>query len=132
MALTTAVTILKYSTDGTVWNKLVDIITYPDFGSAPSKLDSTTLTQPTHKTNEFGLQETPDLTFEANYDKAALATIIGLAGDILKLKVEFGAAGTDGSITWDGQVAAYITGGGVDEIRKMTVGCSASTPIVIA
>lgn len=131
MAVSTALTILSYSTDGTTYTKLCDITSYPDFGASPSKLDSTDLTQPTFKTSILGLQEIPDLTFEANYDKTAYNAILALAGDTLKLKVEFGTAGADGVHTWDGQVAVYVNGGGVDEVRKMTITCSASTPIVV-
>lgn len=129
MAVSTAVTILKYSTDGIAFNKLVDIISYPDMGASPSKLDTTDLTQPKYKTSIFGLQEIPDLTFECNYDDTAYNTIIGLEGDDLKFKIEFGDTAADGSLAWDGQVSVFVTGGGVDEVRKMTVTCSASTAI---
>ena len=69
MAVNSAITVLKYATtQGGTYSKLSDITNYPDLGSAPSKLDSTDLTAPKYKTNIFGLQEAPDLSFEANYD----------------------------------------------------------------
>ena len=127
MATTTANTILNYSVDGTLFNKLVDIVSYPDMGSAPSKLDSTDLSATKFKTSILGLQEVPDLTFEANYDKTAYDLISGLT-DVYELQLIFND-GADGGLEWSGQVSVFINGGGVDEIRKMTVTCSAETEI---
>lgn len=129
MAISTANTILSYSSDGTEFNKLVDITNYPDLGATPSKLDTTDLTAKKFKTSILGLQEIPDLTFEANYDKEAYALIDGLK-DTYTFKLEFGENGVDGTFTWDGQVSVYTVGAGVDEVRKMSVTCSAETEIV--
>lgn len=129
MAISTAVTTLKYSTtQGGTYNKLVDIISYPDMGSAPSKLDTTDLSQASYKTSIFGLQETPDLTFECNYDEVAFNTINALGNTTYWFNLVFGTS--DGTFEWSGQVKIYANGGGVDEVRKMTVICSASTPIL--
>lgn len=117
------------STDGTAggtFAKLCDIISYPDMGSAPSKLDSTDLSATQYKTQIFGLQETPDLTFDANYDETILNTINGLTGTKF-LMLSFGTA--DGKFDWTGEIRAYANGGGVDEVRKMTIVVSAVTPI---
>lgn len=131
MAISTAITTLKYSTlPVTTYEKLVDIVNYPDLGASPSKLDTTDLTQPTFKTSILGLQEIPDLTFECNYDEAAYTAIVALAGQTLGFQLAFGSA--DGTFTWQGQVAVFANGAGVDEVRKMTVTVSTSTPIVFA
>lgn len=132
MAVNTSNTILSYSTDGTTWTKLADITNYPDLGASPSKLDTTTLTETKVKTSILGLQEVPDLTFEAIYDDAQFDAIALLEGDDLKFKLEFGASGADGAFTWDGQVSVFAMGGGVDEVRMMTITCSAETPITKA
>ena len=130
MAVNTANTILKYSTtQGGTYNKLVDIINYPDMGSSPSKLDSTDLTQTSRKTSILGLQDVPDLTFECNYDEAAYQAIVALADTTLWFHLEFGASGAYGTFEWSGQVSVFAMGGGVDEVRKMTVTVSASTEI---
>jgi hypothetical protein len=131
MAVSTQVTTLNYkSTEVGSFAKLVDITSYPDLGSAPSKLDTTDLSATKFKTSILGLQEVPDLTFEANYDADDYATISALEGDELFFQLVFGSA--DGSFTWKGQVAVYANGGGVDEVRKMTIVLSASTPITMA
>lgn len=132
MAVNTSNTILKYSTDGTTFTKVADITSYPDLGASPSKLDTTTLTATKFKTSILGLQEIPDLTFEALYDDASYDAIVALEGDDLKFKLEFGTAGADGVFTWDGQISVFTMGGSADEVRMMTITCSAETPIVKA
>lgn len=131
MAINTAGTYLKYSTDGTLYNTLSPILSYPDMGSTPSKLDTTDLSALKMKTSIHGLQEVPDLTFEANYDKTVYSTIKALIG-VQKLKLEFGETGADGAFTWEGTVDVYANGDGVDAVRKMTINCSAETEIVFA
>lgn len=131
MAVNTANTILKSSStkDGT-FTKLLDITSYPDMGSTPSKLDTTDLSATKLKTSILGLQETPDLTFEANYDLEKYAEISAMTGTHF-FRLEFGEDGKDGIFGWSGDIQIFITGGGVDEVRKMTVVLSAETPIEI-
>jgi hypothetical protein len=126
MAVSTQVTTLSSGTDGSSYTKLVDITSYPDLGSAPSKLDTTDLSATKFKTSILGLQEVPDLTFEANYDKASYQAISAMTGNRY-FKLTFGSG--EGSFTWQGQVQVYANGAGVDEVRKMTLVLSASTPI---
>ena len=126
MAVSTQVTTLSHSPTGSTYTKLVDITSYPDLGSSPSKLDTTDLSAVKFKTSILGLQEVPDLTFEANYDKTDYNRISKLTGN-QHFKLSFGTS--DGSFTWQGQVQIYPNGGGVDEVRKMTLVLSASTPL---
>ena len=134
MAISTATTTLKYTTDlvapydTPAPSKIVDIVNYPDLGSSPSKLDTTDLSQAKYKTSILGLQEVPDLTFEANYDETAFNTINGLSATY-HFVLEFGTDGADGTFSWDGQISVFANGASVDEVRKMTITCSASTPI---
>ena len=133
MAISTATTTLKYSaTSGGTYAKLVDIVTYPDMGSDPSKLDTTTLSAVSMKTFILGLQDSPDLTFECNYDKTAYALIKGLEGDLTYFKLEFGEAGVDGIFSWSGKISIKVSGAGVDEVRKMTLTLSAEAEITFA
>lgn len=122
MAVSTINTTLKYaSTKAGAYTKLVDIVNYPDMGSAPSKLDTTDLSATIFKTNIFGLQEAPDLTFECNYDETAYNTINGMNSKYY-FQLAFNSA--DGKFTWYGSVKIFANGAGVDEVRKMTVVCS--------
>lgn len=113
------------------FTELVEIISYPDLGSAPSKLDSTTLKIPQggQKTNILGLQDAPDLEFEANFDKAKYASIKAMAGTTRAFKLGFGNSDADGYFTWEGTISVYANGAGVDEVRKMTISISASTQL---
>jgi len=137
MAVSTATTTLMYTTDlvapydTPALSKLLDIVNYPDLGSTPSKLDTTDLSATIFKTSILGLQEIPDLTFEANYDEAKYNTISALTATY-HFSLYFGTDGADGKFSWDGQIRIFANGGGVDEVRKMTVTLSASTPITFA
>lgn len=128
---TTAGTFLKYSATlpATTYSKLVDIVSYPDMGSAPNMLDNSTLSLLKVKTTEEGLQDAPDYTFECNWNAEAYGVISNLAGTRLGLELDLG---TEGSFTWEGTVSVFLTGGTVDEIRKMTVTASALTEPVYA
>lgn len=130
MAKTTANTILKWaeSKAGT-FEKLVDITDYPDLGSEPNKLDTTDLSDTKYMTNILGLQEAPDLEFEANYELAEYTKIAAMQNKDYWFNLELGAAGVDGIFEWSGSVQVYKNGGAVDEVRKMTIILSASTPI---
>jgi len=127
--LSTANTTLNYcATQGGVYTKLVDIVSYPDMGASPSKLDTTDLSATVSKTNILGLQDAPDLTFECNYDETAYNTLKGLTGTYW-FNLFFGTAGADGIFEWQGKINVFSTGGGVDEVRKMSVVVSNATPI---
>lgn len=136
MAVNTAGTYLKYKAKGegtpTNFEILCQIINYPDMGSTPSKLDTTDLSALTYKTSILGLQDLPELTFEAWYDKAAYTKLQSLKDKKHTFKLEFGEDGTDGSFTWDGEVVAYAKGAGVDEVRGMTIVLSAESEPVFA
>ena len=129
MATNTALTFLETATSKTgSFSKLVDITNYPDMGSAPNMLDTTDLSQAKQKTSILGLQEAPDLTFEANYDAEAFATINDMSGTNW-FRLKLGENGEYGAFVWSGEVTIYLTGGGVDEVRKMTLIISAESEI---
>ena len=114
---------------GVAYAVLTPITNYPDLGATPSKLDTTDLTSAKFKTSILGLQEIPDLTFEANYDKTVY-TATALLTDVYGFRLEFGTSGADGIYTWDGHVSIFAMGAGVDEVRKMQLTLSAETEIL--
>ena len=132
MAKTTANTILKWADakEGT-FEKLVDITDYPDLGSEPNKLDTTDLSDTKYMTNILGLQEAPDLEFEANYELAEYSKIAAMQDEDYWFNLELGENGVDGIFEWSGSVQIFKNGGTVDEVRKMTIVLSASTPIAL-
>jgi len=130
MALSTAKTYLFYDSTGSgTFAKLVDIINYPDMGSTPNKIDTTDLSAEKLKTNILGLQESPDLTFEANYDETVYETISAITGE-KEYQLQFGTAGVNGIFEWTGGISIFVMGASVDEARKMQITISASTEIV--
>ena len=120
-----------YESAPATFTKLVDIISYPDMGGAPNKIDTTDLSATRMKTFINGLMEAPELTFEANYDETAYATISAMEGAKEKFQLHFGTAGVDGKFQWEGMPVIWVTGGGVDEARKMTIQISAETEITV-
>ena len=141
-ATSTYMTFLMHSTDGSTWEKLVDIKSFPDLGGDPELLDTTTLTDK-QRTGVPGIIESDTLVFEANYDK----------NDFTKLNTQMEAdrsanshyavwfGGTEvsgedptptgalGKFTFDGKLTVRVAGGGVNEPRAMSVSIAASTPI---
>lgn len=117
------------TTSGLALSTLCAITGYPDLGSAPSKLDTTDMSQATNKTSIIGLSDSPDLTFDANYDKNVMDTINTLTGNY---GFELGFGTTDGKFNWQGQVRVFSKGGGIDEVRKMTIVLSAQTPLIFS
>lgn len=129
MALSSAGTYLFCDKTGAgTFTKLLDIINYPDMGSTPTRIDTTDLSQTEFMTNILGLQDTPDLTFEANYDATIYAEIRAMT-DKYDFQIHFGTDGVDGKFEWNGDIKIFIMGAGVNESRKMQVTISASTPI---
>lgn len=140
MATSTYKSFLMHGTGSTTltWSKLVDITDYPDLGGDPEMLDRTTLSEPA-KTYILGIQNNEGLAFNANYDPVAYQALDELKGETEKYAVWFGGTesngevtptGSEGKFTFDGQLNVRVTGGGVNEVRKMAINIAPSTPIV--
>lgn len=128
MAIATMNTILKYKVDD-AFVKLVDIKDYPDLGSAPELIETTTLTQTERHTNIKGLQDATDLTFTANYTLEDYETVKALEGNEEEFQLHLGDDGEDGVFGWKGELSVYLSGGGVNEVREMVITISESVPI---
>lgn len=121
------------------WEKLVDIVSYPDLGSTPELLDATTLSDPA-TVNIFGIQSQDALEFECNYTLADYTKLKAMEGDDKEFAIWLGGTeasgvatpdGSDGKFEFDGQLAVFVNGGGVNEVRKMTVSIAVSSAIVL-
>ena len=119
------------------WEKLVDIKSFPDLGGAPELLETTTLSDGM-TTNIMGIQSLEALEFECNYTKTEYTKLKALEGKSNSFAVWLGGTeangtttptGSDGKFEFDGQLAVYVNGGGVNEVVNMTVSIAASTPI---
>lgn len=125
------------SNNATTYEKLLDITDFPDLGGTPEMLETTTLSD-AMKTFVMGIQEAEGLEFNANYDKTAYTALEALAGKTEKYAVYFGTDssgnpdGSDGKFSFEGQLSVFVTGAGVNEVRKMTITIAPTTEIDFA
>lgn len=138
MASSTYMSFLMMKNTST-YEKLVDIKSYPDLGGTPELLETTTLSD-NMTTNIMGIQSLDALEFECNYTLEDYTKLKALEGAENEFSVWLGgteSAGTvtptgeDGKFDFKGQLAVYVNGGGVNEVRNMTVSIAASTPITL-
>ena len=137
MAISTYKVFLMKSTDGTQYEKLIDIKDFPDMGGAPELLETTTLSD-NMQTFIPGIQSLDALEFNANYTKEDFDKLKALEGQELYYAVWFGGTvsgktvtptGDEGKFEFKGQLSAFPTGGGVNEVVGLTITIAPSTPI---
>ena len=138
MAISTYKSFLMVKNSST-WEKLIDIKSYPDLGSAPELLETTTLSDPM-ACHIMGIQSMDALEFECNYTLADYTKLKEMEGTDKEFAVWLGGSesagtvtptGSDGKFEFNGQLSVYVNGGGVNEVRNMTVSIAASTPITL-
>ena len=123
----------------TTYSKLVDIISFPDMGGAPERIDVTTLSDKMrHYVN--GVQDVGDnMDFVANYDKTDYTTVKGHEGSKKKYSVWFGGTESSGTVTptgsegkfdFEAELSVYVNGGGVNDPRHMTISMALQSDIV--
>lgn len=136
MATITYKTYLMKKT-GDSYEKLIDIKDYPDMGSEPERLETTTLSDPM-KTYINGLQDTESFTFTANYTASDYQKLKAMEGTQAEYALYLGATGdgasatptgSEGIFTWTGDVSVFFVGKATDEVREMTISVTPSTPI---
>lgn len=119
------------------YTKLIDIKEFPDLGGDPEMLETTTLSDKM-QTYIAGIQSLDGLSFKANYDLTNFKALKALEGKNEKYAVWFGGTenagtltptGSDGKFSFDGQLTAYPTGGGVNEVVDIGITIAPSTPI---
>ncbi len=140
MASSSYKTFLMHSSTGSDYTKLVDIKDYPDLGGEPEMLQTTTLSDKMH-TYTPGIQSLEGMTFTANYDVDVYAELDALKDKEEYFSVWFGGTesgetvtptGEDGKFNFKGKLNVFVSGGGVNEVRDMTISIAPSTPITLA
>ena len=131
MASSTYGTYLMHKGTGDTYTKLVDIKDFPDLGGAPEMLETTTLSD-AMQTYIEGIQSADALEFTANYTKEDYANLIALKGERESYAVYFGEDGEEGKFEFEGYLSARVTGGGVNEVRGMTISIAPATEITYA
>ena len=121
------------------YEKLIDIKDFPDLGGSPEMLETTTLSDGM-QTYIAGIQSLDALEFTANYTKEDYTKLKDLEGKDEDYAVWFGGdvaggkvtpTGNDGKFEFKGQLSAFPTGGGVNEVVGMTIAIAPSTPITV-
>ena len=131
MAISTYGVQLMHKASGGTYEKLIDIKDFPDLGGAPEMLETTTLSD-NMQTYIPGIQSLDAPEFTANYTLADFQKIKAMEGKETDFAVWFGAEGVNGKFEFKGQISAFPTGGGVNEVVSMTISIAPSTPITIA
>ena len=129
-AVSTIGTILEVSENGTTWEKLCKIKSYPQLGGAPEQIEVTDLED---ESQSFipGVQAQDAMEFTANYTLEAYTSVKAKAGKNLKYRLKMGTNGADGVATWGGQHDVFINEGVVNGAREMTITVSPSTKISV-
>lgn len=139
MATSTYKTFLMHGTgDNTVtYSKLVDIKEFPDLGGEPEMIETTTLSDKM-QTFVMGVQSNEGMVFTSNYDPTAYQALKALEGKQEKYAVWFGGTetggvvtptGSEGKFSFTGELSVHVVGGGVNEVRDMSITIAPSTVI---
>lgn len=140
MAISTYKTFLMKKGSGSNYEKLVDIKNFPDLGGEPDKIETTTLSDGA-RTYIPGIEDTDNLSFDANYTKTDFTTLKALKGTEQDLAIWFGGTesegtvtptGSDGKFEFKGYVDCYVKGGDVNSAVEMSVVVTPSTAIAVA
>lgn len=140
MAISTYKTFLMKKGSGSTYEKLVDIKNFPDLGGEPDKIETTTLSDGA-RTYIPGIEDTDNLSFDANYTKTDFTTLKALKGTEQDLAIWFGGTesegtvtptGSDGKFEFKGYVDCYVKGGDVNSAVEMSVVVTPSAAIAMA
>lgn len=137
--ISTYKTYLMYRTSSAnSYDKLVDIVDFPDMIGTPERIDITTLSDG-QRVYIPGISDREDMTFNANYTPANFKAVHNLEGHQYEYSLWFGGTGEIGSVTpdgslgkfdWTGDVRAGLTGGANNEPVRMTITFTPSTEVV--
>ena len=138
MATSTYMTFLMHKKEAT-YEKLIDITEFPDLGTDPEMLETTTLSDKM-QTYIPGIQSIDALEFTSNYTLEEYKKLKALEGKDKEDAVWFGGTeagdtvtptGADGKFKFKGQLSVFAAGGGVNEVVGMTITIAPSTPITM-
>ena len=129
MAISTYKTVLKAGSSVDTLEELVCIKDFPDLGSAPELLETTTLCDG-QQTYIQGIKSSDAMEFTANYTNEDYEKVLGLANQEMFYSLEFGEDGADGVFQWQGEHSVRVSGGGVNEVVEMVISIAPSTEIV--
>lgn len=130
-AYSTIGTMLEISEDGTSWEKLCPIKSFPALGGAPEQIEVTDLEDET-QTFIPGVQSVDAMEFGANYTLESYTEVREKANKPLSYRIKLGKNGAAGTATWKGQHSVYVNEGEVNGSLAMTITVSPSTKVTVA
>lgn len=130
-AYSTIGTILEISEDGTTWEKMCPIQSFPALGGAPEQIEVTDLEDET-QTFVPGVQSMEAMEFTANYTYESFEAVKVKGNKVLNYRIKLGKEGKAGVATWQGQHSVFVNEGEVNGAIAMTISVSPSTKITVA
>lgn len=130
-AYSTIGTILEISEDGTTWEKMCPIQSFPALGGAPEQIEVTDLEDET-QTFVPGVQSMEAMEFTANYTYESFEAVKAKENKVLNYRIKLGKEGKAGVATWQGQHSVFVNEGEVNGAIAMTISVSPSTKITVA
>lgn len=133
--------LMNAGASGSTYTKLIDIKEFPDLGSAPPTLDTTTLSDAMHTYINDILDTGGGLEFNANYKLEDYQTLQAHVGKNEKYAIWFGATVTEGVATpsgefgkfeFEGELSVWKKGAGVGAVQEMGLSIAPSTEIKLA
>lgn len=130
--MTTYMTFLMHKTSGVSesFEKLVDIIDFPDMGGEPELIDITTLSDSMER-KEPGIKKSDAKNFTCNYDEDTYDKLAALEGKEETYALWLGGTeNEDGTVTpngengkweWKGKLSCYLTGKGTNEAHAINI-----------
>ncbi len=128
-AYNTIGTMLEISADGTSWDKMCKIKSFPALGGAPEQIETTDLEDEV-QTFVPGVQSMDAMEFTANYTYESFNAVKAKANTPLYYRLKL--AKNAGVATWQGQHDVFVNEGEVNGLIEMTISVSPSTKINIA
>ena len=120
---------------GENYKKLIDIKDFPSMGGSPEQIETTTLSNEV-STFVTGGQAMSTLEFLANYTADDFERIKAIQDEaqVKEYVLAFGkpsatAYGSLGVFKWNGQLSAWLEGGGVNAVREMRISISATSEV---
>lgn len=129
-AYSTVGTVLEISTDGTAWEKMCPIQSFPALGGAPEQIEVTDLEDET-QTYIPGVQSMEAMEFTANYTYESYEAVKAKENTALRYQIKLGKEGKAGVATWQGQHSVFVNEGEVNGAIAMTISVSPSTKITV-
>ena len=128
MAISTSGVTLKIKGTDNTYSKLVDIVDFPDLGSTPELLETTTLSD-SAQTFISGIEPVAALEFTANYSKTDFEAVSAKANASQTYQLQFGTDGADGIFQFSGTHTIWVVGAGINSVVQMKISIVPTTKV---